>query len=185
MKHGYYWRAMQPQDITEIYALAARCHPDLHERKAVLAEKQRLAPQSCFVSEQIFPPQNITAETADTIQKRKLCGYLLAHPWRDNAVPKLDTLLHSLPAAANSLYLHDLALDSSARGQGLAAQAVNLISDYAKQAGFHSINLVAVHHSAPFWQKHGFTIQNKKLKKELTASLVAYGADAHFMIKIL
>lgn len=167
----FHWRLMRPQDMEAVCAIAADCHPDLPERAAVLAEKQRLAPASCLI-----------LANADT---KAVSGYILAHPWADGAIPRLDCFLRALPAETDILYLHDLALDKTARGRGLAGLGVRNLCAYAQKAGFTAVSLTAVHHSAPFWQAQGFAAYAHTGNESLAASLAPYGADARFMVKNL
>jgi len=162
------WKEMKPQDMAAVSRLAALCHPDLPEDSAVLAEKQKLAPQYCFALAQLSGEE-------------ELLGYMLAHPWRRGDIPPLNRRLGGIPQNADIIYLHDLALDPAARGQRLAEAAVIKLCAIAVRAGFAEINLAAVHCSAPFWQKQGFMPQKINDKNLLRT----YGADAVFMAKSL
>lgn len=170
----YGWRLMLPQDIEAVSAIAARCHPNLPERAAVLAEKQHLAPQSCFA-----------LERRAAAGRRRICGYILAHGWPAGSIPKLDGFLRAVPEAADTLYLHDLALLESARSQGLAAAGLKRLEACGQKAGFKALALVAVNHSAGFWQAQGFAPIAAAADETLAKGLAGYGAAARYMVKPL
>ena len=60
-------------------------------------------------------------------------GYALAHPFRFGALPALDALLHALPAGADCLYLHDIAILADARGGGAARALVDILVNVARR----------------------------------------------------
>jgi len=155
------WRKMQRDDLASVCRIAAACHPDFPEDSRVLAEKQRLAPEFCFV-------------LADG---RQITGYLLAHPWRLGEIPALDHLLEKIPADADCLYLHDLALLPQVRGGGYAAQVLALLAG----SSYKKLALVAVNDSEIFWQKQGFiTVRPTEI---MAKKLKAYNDNALYMTK--
>lgn len=159
------WRQMQSDDLAAVCRIAAVCHPDFPEDSRVLAEKQRLAPDFCFV-------------LAD---ERRVLGYLLAHPWRLGDIPALDHLLGAIPDDADCLYLHDLALLPQTRGGGYAAKVVALLERQAMAAGYTKLALVAVNKSAAFWQKQGFIVVQPA--GIMAKQLKTYNDDACYMTK--
>jgi GNAT superfamily N-acetyltransferase len=147
------WRPMQPGDLAAADALADAIYPDHYERPAVMAERLRLAPDSCFV----------LADGA------RLAGYLVSHPWA-GPPPPLDSLLGALPATPDHHYLHDLALAPPGRGAGHAARLLR------RFAALPDIRLIAVGTSQPFWRRQGFAPL-----PIAPAKLASYGPGAAYM----
>lgn len=152
------WRPMQATDVAGMVALAALVHPDLPEDAEVLAERLMLYPGGCFA---LDGPAG-------------LAGYLLSHPWRLGHPPKLNRLLGGLPVAADTCYLHDLALHPAARGAGAAAAILREV--LADGGRWPTYSLVAVSGSARFWRRHGFAAT-------LAPDLAGYGPDAVHMVR--
>lgn len=160
-----HWRLMNASDLKDVIRVASICHPDYPEAEEVLAEKQALSPQTCFILE----------EGGHTV------GYVLAHPWVRDEAPALDKKLEKLPQNANVLYLHDIAILPKARSSGAGGQAFLKLEEAAKKLGFKALALVAVNHSAPYWRKKNF--QTPLLNDALKAKLLTYSNDALYMIK--
>jgi GNAT superfamily N-acetyltransferase len=140
---GVSWRALTAYDMASVEAIAAEVHPAFFERPEVLAEKQRLYHNGAYLLE---------------IGERPV-GYVLSHPWTANTVPALNTLLGGLPAAADTYYLHDLALLPVARRIGAASFIVEALTKHAAAHGFPTMSLVAVNGSRGFWERHGFAVE--------------------------
>jgi ribosomal protein S18 acetylase RimI-like enzyme len=155
-----HWRAMTMADLDGVVAVAQVAFPDHPEGRACFAERLALAADSCFV----------LADAA------RVLGYLIAYPWPLGSIPPLDTLLGSLPAARDAWYLHDLALLPEARGGGQAT--AGLATLFARIDA--PIALVSVNDSVPFWQRHGFVVQDTDA---LRAKLASYGPAARYMIR--
>lgn len=153
---------MTSADMATVAAVSTIVHPAFPEDAAVFAERLRLYPRGCHV---------LTHDGA-------IEGYVLSHPWHDGAPPALNTLLHALPTAPTTYYIHDLALLPDARGSGASNAIVGALIKQAIQIGLPTLSLIAVNNSQGFWQRHGFqpvaaTAFGDKLK--------SYGADAQFM----
>jgi GNAT superfamily N-acetyltransferase len=134
------WRPMTADDLQATCALSATIHQAYPEDDAVFAERLRLYPAGCHVY--------AAAES--------VAAYVLSHPWREFDAPPLNSLLGELPATPSTYYIHDLALAPYARGTGAAASIVRKLADQAREAGLHTMSLVAVNGSAGFWQRQGF-----------------------------
>lgn len=161
-----HWREMEKSDLADVSRIAMLCHPDFPEGAAVLAEKLRLSPESCFILEN---------------DRKEVIGYLIAHPWVKDSAPALDTLLKRIPADADVVYLHDIALLPEARGDGNAARGIALLSEWAVTAGFHTMALIAVNDSASFWDSQGF--ETVEPTPALAKKLKTYSNDAVYMLK--
>jgi len=134
------WRLMRGADIAAVAAISDAVHGGYTESAAIYAERLQLYPVGCWMLE----------------RAGERLGYLISHPWRGDQPPALEAPIHAIPAAADRYYLHDLALLPQARHTGAAAEAVELVVDQARMAGFARIALTAVNGADTFWRKQGF-----------------------------
>ncbi|HEX2017647.1 MAG TPA: GNAT family N-acetyltransferase [Aurantimonas sp.] len=158
------WRAMRGADLPGVAALADRIHPSLPEDVSVFAERLRLFPQGCLV---------LDAGTGGCL------GYAVAHPWIEGSPPKLDTPLGVLPQPADCFYIHDVVVAPEARGQSLAAEAVERLLREAE--AYRCAALVSVYATTPFWSRFGFSEAAGRLAP---SALGSYGADARYMVRL-
>lgn len=163
---GVFWRAMSGYDLGAVSMIAASVHPDFPESDAVLAERQALYPHGTYLFE----------------VNEKPVGYVLSHPWRLGDLPPLDTLLGTLPAGADTYYIHDLALLPVARRIGAASFIVEALGKHAAAHGFATMSLVAVNGSRGFWERHGFAVEDRP---ELAEKLLSYEPQARLMVRRL
>jgi GNAT superfamily N-acetyltransferase len=132
---------MRPGDLAAVAALEAACHAPLPpEGAALFAERLALFPEGCLAAE----------------DAGGLAGYAIAHPWRQGSPPALGQGLGALPVDADCLHLHDIALAPRARGRGLVAAALARLVEVARGRALGALSIVAVHGTAPLWQRHGF-----------------------------
>lgn len=157
---------MSALDLGAVEAIAAVVHKDFYESPAVLAERRRLYANGAHLLE---------------IGERPV-GYVLSHPWRQNAIPALNALLGEIPADADTYYLHDLALLPVARRVGAAQFMLRTLVKHAAARGFPSLSLVAVNGSEPYWARQGFLPRDLP---ELGGKLTSYAADARYMVRPL
>ncbi|WP_201863617.1 GNAT family N-acetyltransferase [Microvirga soli] len=158
------WRPMIPEDLGQVQVLADAIHVGHPEDPEVLAERQSLYPQGCFM----------------LVEDTRAIGYALTHPWRFAEPPRLNRLLGAIPSPAATYYIHDVALLPEARGKGYAAQITSLLVAHARKAGFDNLSLVAVNKSQIFWEKAGFRVI---AVPGLDAKLASYGPDAALMVR--
>lgn len=160
------WRAMTGYDLPAVQKIADQVHPGFFESAEVLGERQRLYHNGCYLLE----------------IGEKPAGYVLSHPWKSGSLPALNVLLGSLPANADTYYVHDLALMPVARRVGAASHIVGALIKHAAASGFATMSLVAVNGSRGFWEKHGFAVSEAP---ELDEKLKSYEEAARLMIKPL
>ena len=158
------WRAMTSFDMPAVVDIAEKVHPGFFEAPEVLAERQQLYRNGCYLLE-------ITEKPA---------GYVLSHPWRAGSLPALNTKLGEIPADADTYYIHDLALLPVTRRIGAASHIVAALSKHAVAQGFATMHLVAVNGSLGFWEKHGFTVEDVPA---LSEKLKGYEDTARYMVK--
>jgi hypothetical protein len=158
---GLRWRAATEADVSEIDRIAKIVHPDLPERAKTFAEKIALSPLTCFVA---YDGKNVR-------------GYAIAYPWRENDIPKLDTMFRSLPSDASVLFIHDVALLPSARGQGLVGELPKLFSVAGRKLGLKHATLAAVYGSEEAWFRYGF--RRAPMTEKLVAQTESYGSAVY------
>lgn len=129
----------------------------------VLKSKHSLSPDTCFVC---------------LSENTQLLGYLLAHPWSRREAPKLFEPLSSAEES-DCLFLHDMAVRSVSKGQGVGRAMLRELIEVAKQKEFKYISLVAVQKADSFWLLFDFHIV-----PEVKVS-PSYGDHAVLMEKIL
>lgn len=159
------WHPMQATHLPAVHALAKRAHPAYPERAEIAAERLTLAPGWCRV----------------LIAEGRVVGYLLAHPWRLGAPPRLDTLLGALPPEPDTLYLHDVVIDPLRRGRGEARAGIFALLNEANK-NFPSMSLISIGGVASFWESWGFEVNSDS---GLDAILSSYDPEARYMVKIL
>lgn len=164
MQCDFSWRPLAPADLREVERIARAVHPALPERREVFEEKLRLFPAGCFALE-------IDGGVA---------GYALAHGWTLGAAAPLDRFLGALPAAADCLYLHDVALLPQARGMGAAAALMEKLATVAADNRLGALALVSVYGTDRLWRRLGF-----ESLEAASAQLPAYGAAARYMVRRL
>ncbi|HLN26063.1 MAG TPA: GNAT family N-acetyltransferase [Patescibacteria group bacterium] len=155
------WRALAPGDLAAVARIAAQVHPNYPERPEIFAERLALFPAGCFL---LVDAQG------------QACGYALSHPGTLGAPPPLDSLLGALPAAADCLYLHDIALLPAARGAGAPAALLTLLRPLARSLALPRLALVAVNGSADYWRGHGFA--------EVDAGVGSYGEGCVYLVAV-
>lgn len=160
------WRALNSADCETIFIIGNQIHADYQEDRAVFESRFALYPEGCLGLE----------------DNGTLRGYAISHPWKLFDPPKLDTVLHTLPARPDTYYLHDLALLPEARGGGHAAQAIGFLARHAASQGYDNSTLVAVGGTTPFWERQGYRIQNDPV---LSARLATYDENAAYMLRPL
>ena len=164
---GLNWRRMTAADLDAVVAIAAVGYPDHFEGRDCFENRLALNPSGCF----------ILAEGGGRPQ-----GYLIAYPWTAEAAPALNTLVETIPDDASVMYLHDLALASAVRGGGWSRPIVERLAQDARAAGWPALTLVAVNDAAPFWERHGFVVDDPP---GMADKLACYGADARYMVRRL
>ena len=160
------WRAMTTYDLPAVVSIAATVHPGFYESPEVLAERQRLYRNGCYLLE---------------IGERP-AGYVLSHPWREGRPPALNALLEAIPEDAGTYYLHDLALLPVARRIGAASRIVGALTKHASARGFPTMSLIAVNGSQGFWERHGFAVAETPA---IATKLQSYEDGARLMVKLL
>lgn len=161
------WRPMTEADIDGVVTVARVSFPDHFESRECFENRLTICPAMSFV----------LADAGDAVW-----GYLFAYPWKDDAAPPLNTLIEAIPADADRLYLHDLALDPDVRGGGHTRAIVARLIDQARMEGWTTVALVAVNDATAFWERMGF---QPVTSPALVAKLSSYGDDACYMVRTI
>jgi len=156
------WRAMRQEDLAQACAIADEVHAAYPEDPEVFAERLALYPGGCLVLE----------------SGGRVAGYALAHPWMRAAPPALNARLATLPARADCLHVHDIAILPSARRCGAARAALQELAALAAREALPILALVAIPGTRAFWRGQGFAVVERPA---LAAKLASYGTGARFM----
>jgi predicted N-acetyltransferase YhbS len=156
-------RTMREADLHAVLAVQAACYPPaMQEAAEVVLARLRTAPGTVLVA----------------CDAERVCAYVFAYPSRLGAVTPLGAGFEPAPAA-DTLYIHDLAVAPRALGQGLARRLVAALLD-ANQALPWSA-LVAVQDSRRFWEGQGFAVQDAG--EEGARRLATYPGGALYMAR--
>ncbi len=137
------WRPMIVADLARVNQIADIVHVNYPEDPAVFANRLALFPDGCLMAG----------------DGALVLGYCIAHPGVIGLPPALDCVLDSLPAQADCLYIHDVALLPEARGRKLGVALAGLMEKVARAHGFDRIGLTAVNNSDGFWGALGYEPQ--------------------------
>lgn len=161
------WRLMTEADIDGVVTVARQSFPDHFESRACFENRLTICPAMSFV----------LADADDAVR-----GYLFAYPWKGQTAPALNTLIEAIPADADRIYLHDLALDPAVRGGGHTRSIVERLVDQVRADGWPVMALVAVNDATAFWQRMGFQAVTAPA---LAEKLASYGDDACYMVRTI
>lgn len=129
-----------------------------------LRAKILASPGTCFA-----------AETAAA-----MVGYLVTVPIAYPDLPALDAPTFEVPPAADTLYLHDLAVTDGGRGVGAGRTLVLSALDAGRARGLASACLVAIQDSVRYWERFGF-VAVAPPSDRIAAKLASYGTTAQLM----
>lgn len=162
-------RLMQSADLPAVIKLQDRCYAaELFEPAEVVVNRFKNCTETCWVA----------------LYQDKLWGYLFTYP---STVGKIGALAEDFQplADADCLYLHDMAVSSDARGQGVARALLQQAEQYALAKQFNSLALVAVQNSSSYWQQQGF-VAVAETTAEQQHLLTSYtGQQAQYLQKFL
>lgn len=157
-------RPLLPTDLAAVLRVQAACYPPaMQEAAAVVNARLAAAAATC-----------LAACDADGV-----CGYLFAYPSRLGRVTDLGSTFELAPDA-DTLYLHDLAVDPRALGRGLARALVEHLLDLGRGLGLTHAALVSVQDSTRFWNGFGFAARATN-----DAGLLTYPPGATYMTRML
>lgn len=133
-------RAMRETDMEAVLAVQAACYPPAMQEAEQVVRARLLA----------AAPTTLVA-----CVKGSVSAYAFAYPSRLGSVTPLGAVF-TLPAAPDTLYLHDLAVLPAAHGRGLAQALLAGLFARARAAGLRHAALVSVQGSQAFWEARGY-----------------------------
>jgi ribosomal protein S18 acetylase RimI-like enzyme len=161
-------RHMTEDDIPALHRIQAECYsPMMQEDDATLRGRLRLAPDTAWVAE----------------DEVGVCAYLVGYRSRVGKVTPLNGLF-DIPANADALYLHDLAVSGRCKGRGVGTALVQAACRQAEEEGLAYSALVSVQGSRAFWQGLGYAVWEDP-GPVVQASLDTYEGPAYYMVKDL
>jgi ribosomal protein S18 acetylase RimI-like enzyme len=156
---------LKSDHMADVLRIQDYCYTEIEpESRESLQAKILASPSTCLIAE--------SSESA--------VGYLIAVPIIYPHLPTLNAPTFELSVDADTLYIHDLAVDSAGRGKGVAQTLVRASIDAAKRSGLSRACLVAIQNSQSFWEQFEFEVVAEPAD-EFTAKLASYGADAQLM----
>lgn len=157
-------RRMREADLAAVLAVQAACYPPAMQEAEDVVRARLLAAGPC---------------TLVACADGAVAAYAFAYPSRRGQVTPLDAVF-SLPAAPDTLYLHDLAVLPAAHGRGLAQALLARLFAWARAAGLRHAALVSVQDSQAFWEARGY-----RAHAAAPAGLDSYPVPAVYMTRAL
>ena len=156
---------LRSEHMADVLRIQDDCYTEIEpESLESLHAKILASPETCLIAE----------------SSKGALGYLIAVPVSYPHLPALNAPTFELLAGADTLYIHDLAVDRAGRGKGVAQALVRASIDAAKRSGLSLACLVAIQNSQRFWEQFGFETVAEPAD-ELMPKLASYGADAKLM----
>jgi GNAT superfamily N-acetyltransferase len=161
---------MLDADLHAVLAVQAACYPPgMQEPAAVVLARLRAAPATTLVA----------------VDAAGVCAYVFAYPSRLGRVTALHDSFVPAPDA-DTLYIHDLAVDPRVHGHGLGRRLAQALFDGARRGGLRHSALVAVLDARPFWESLGFVAAPAGEKAgEGKRLLASYPGEALYMHRLL
>lgn len=136
-------RPMQADDVPGMLIVQAECYPPpMNEPASVLLARWQACGDTAWVA---CDPRG------------QVVAYLVGYWSRWGKVSPLGQAFRHA-AEPEVLYLHDLAIGRSLRGQGAAQALLSVARRACSDRGMQGITLVSVNGSQPFWQRMGWDI---------------------------
>jgi ribosomal protein S18 acetylase RimI-like enzyme len=156
---------LRSEHMADVLRIQDYCYTEIEpESLESLQAKILASPSTCLIAE--------SCEGA--------VGYLIAVPILYPLLPALNAPAFKLSAGADTLYIHDLAIDSTGRRKGVAQALVRASIEIAKRSGLSRACLVAIQNSQSFWEQFGFETVAEPAD-EPKPKLASYGDDAKLM----
>jgi ribosomal protein S18 acetylase RimI-like enzyme len=156
---------LKREHMADVLRIQDNCYTEIEpESLESLQAKILASPSTCLIAE--------SSEGA--------VGYLIAVPIVYPHLPTLNAPTFELPVDADTLHIHDLAIDSAGRGKGIAQALVRASINAAKRSGLSSTCLVAIQNSQSFWEQFEFKTV-AEAPDGVIHKLRSYGAEAQLM----
>lgn len=153
------------EDLERITQIQATCYDaEFIEDPRAFATKLMASSETCWLA----------------LSNWQTVGYLVSVPVHLNSLPSLNALSFQTTAAADALYLHDLAIHPDFRASGAGRQLIHQFKQQTAQLGYKNMLLIAVQDSAAYWQGHGFKAL-QSLPDAIAKKVSSFGHDALLM----
>lgn len=158
-------KLLKNDHMDDVLRIQDYCYSEIEpESFESLQAKILASPSTCLIAESSEGP----------------VGYLIAVPIVYPHLPALNAPTFELSADPDTLYIHDLAVDGTGRGKGIAQALVRASINAAKHRGLSRACLVAIQNSQKFWEQFRFETVVEPAN-ELMPKLASYGAGAQLM----
>ena len=159
---------MKLEDLSSVLDIQAECYPPfMNETLATIRARLETSPDSAWVTE----------------DGKGVSAYLMAYRSIIGKVTPLGGAFIT-PDKSDCLYLHDLAISSRARKNGLGRLLVGHAWQAASMDRLEYSALVSVQDSGGFWKNLGYTPMNA-LDLEQRNHLATYVEPNFYMVKTL
>lgn len=161
-------RPLALSDLADLLAVQLACYGEGFVESGAVFARRLASPANC----------SLVLE-----QGGKVCAYLAAYRSVRGKVTPLHGDFEVVPAA-DTLYLHDMAVLPTCAGQGLAQALLAPLWERAQQEGLRHTALVSVQGSQGYWARHGYAEQvlPDALQRQ---HLATYGDGATYMVRHL
>lgn len=161
-------RPLTAADLPELLQVQCACYgEDFAESGEVFARRLASAAQCSLALE----------------QAGRMRAYLAAYRSRMSKITPLHGDFEAVEAA-DTLYLHDMAVHPDAAGLGMAQALLSSLWDRARAEGLRHTALVSVQGSRGYWERHGYAV-HALADPQQQQRLDSYGEGALYMSRPL
>ncbi|MEC4723725.1 GNAT family N-acetyltransferase [Noviherbaspirillum sp. CPCC 100848] len=159
---------MTQADVPEVMRVQAGCyHPSMLESEGAIRARLKTVPDLSWVAQ----------------ANGRISAYLVAYRSRLGKLGALGAPFNVAPDP-DTLYLHDLAVDTACKGQGMGPLLVRMALDRACSESLAYSSLISVQSSRDFWERQGYSIW-RRLDARQADQLRTYPGQAWYMVNTL
>ncbi|SFE06932.1 GNAT family N-acetyltransferase [Paracidovorax konjaci] len=163
-------RTLSPDDLPGLLAVQLACYGEGFVESADVFARRLASPANC----------SLVLERGGTVH-----AYLAAYRSAlDKVTPLHGDFEAPPPDAADTLYLHDMAVLPALAGQGLARALLEPLWRTGREAGLRHTALVSVQGSQGYWERHGYAVRALASPAQ-QQRLAGYGPGAVYMARRL
>lgn len=161
-------RPLALSDLSDLLAVQLACYGEGFVESGEVFARRLASPANCSLALEL---------------RGVVCAYLAAYRSVQGKVTPLHGDFEVVPAA-DTLYLHDMAVMPTCAGQGLARALLAPLWERAVQEGLRHTALVSVQGSQGYWARHGYAEQvlQDAVQRQ---RLATYGEGATYMVRRL
>ncbi|QBE67516.1 GNAT family N-acetyltransferase [Pseudoduganella lutea] len=162
-------RALRAGDLPALLAIQQACYGAAYIESAQVYARRLASPVNC-----------------SRVWERdgQVCAYLAAYRSLLGKVTPLHGDFGVPHGAADTLYVHDMAVLPSCAGQGIARALLESVWEEGRAAGLRHSALVSVQDSRAYWERCGYDARAPSGQADL-ARLASYGDGAIYMVREL